>query len=325
VEVTSPVSVEEVRKTYPNGVKALKGVTFTVSDGEIFGLLGPNGAGKSTTIGILTTTVHPTSGRAVVGGHDVVTDPLSVRGVIGVAFQDSVLDNDFSGLQNLRLQARLFGMSRRESEPRIAKLLEAMELENRARDGVRTYSGGMRRRLEIARALLTRPRVLLLDEPTVGLDPAVRHEIWNLIKELRRKEGVTILLSTHYLEEAESVCDRAAIIHEGELMGLDTPTRLVDSLGHQLIEVTVEGDARDAARALDGAEFGSRSLVVLANTVSMSVSGSSSEVDELLGRVRARVEGAEAVTLKKTTLNDVFLHLTARNKPASRSPSGGLR
>ena len=323
MEVTSPVSLKQLRKTYPNGVEALKGVTFTVSEGEIFGLLGPNGAGKSTTIGILTTTVSPTSGQAVVGGHDVATDPLAVRGVIGVAFQESVLDNDFSGLQNLRLQARLFGMSRRESEPLIVELLNGMGLEPRARDGVRTYSGGMRRRLEIARALLTRPRVLLLDEPTVGLDPAVRHEIWNLIKELRRREGVTILLSTHYLEEAEGVCDRVAIIHEGELMGLDTPTRLVESLGHQLIEVTVEGDARDVARALDGAEFGGSSWVVLANTVSMTVKGSSSEVDELLGRVRAKVEGTEAVTLKKTTLNDVFLHLTARNKPASRSLSGG--
>jgi ABC-2 type transport system ATP-binding protein len=306
-----PVQVERVRKTYRNGVEALKGVSFSVDEGETFGLLGPNGAGKTTTIGILTTIVRPTAGRAVVAGHDVTRDPLAVRRAIGVAFQDSVLDTEFSGLENLRLHARLWSLPRREADARIEALLAAMDLTSRAKDGVRTYSGGMRRRLEIARALLTRPRIVLLDEPTVGLDPAVRREIWSLIRQMRRREGVTILLSTHYLEEAESVCDRVAILNQGHLVALDSPGRLVDELGNHILEVAVEDHQDMVVQALSDAGLGRRIPLVAAHTVSLPLDGRAADVDHILSRLPFKGTVAAAMTVRRTTLNDVFLHLTA--------------
>jgi ABC-2 type transport system ATP-binding protein len=315
-----PVQLHDVRKTYSNGVEALKGISFTVADGEIFGVLGPNGAGKTTTIGILTTIVSPTAGRALVAGHDVALDPLAVRRAIGVAFQDSVLDNEFSGLENLRLHARLWGVSRREADARIESLLDVMELTSRAKDGVRTYSGGMRRRLEIARALLTQPRIVLLDEPTVGLDPAVRREIWNLIRQMRRNEGVTILLSTHYLEEAESVCDRVAIMHQGRLVAVDMPQRLVDELGHHVLEVAVEDNTDTVVEALADAGLGTDTPLVVADMVSLALNGDASDVDRILTRLRSQGLVGAAMTVRPTTLNDVFLHLTARS--GAHQPGG---
>ena len=178
-----PVVVSELTKTYPGPVEAVRGLSFRVRAGEIFGLLGPNGAGKTTTVGVLTTLVRPTSGQAAVGGHDVRTDPVAVRRSIGVVFQDSVLDNDFSGAQNLWLHARLWRVP--DAERRIASLLAAVGLTERADDVVWTYSGGMRRRLEIARALLADPKVMFLDEPTLGLDPIARRDLWQVVRTLR--------------------------------------------------------------------------------------------------------------------------------------------
>src|SRR3990170_809103 len=178
------VRVEDLHKTYLGGVEAVRGLWFDVGEGEIFGLLGPNGAGKSTTLGVLTTVVRPTRGRAYVAGYDVRLHPLEVRRSIGVVFQESVLDNEFTGRENLRLHARLWRMPRHAAEQRIDELLVTMGLADRADDNVRTYSGGMRRRIEIARALLAGPRVMFLDEPTTGLDPAIRDVIWQLIERL---------------------------------------------------------------------------------------------------------------------------------------------
>jgi ABC-2 type transport system ATP-binding protein len=315
----APVVAENLGKTYANGVEALKGVSLSVGEGEIFGLLGPNGAGKTTAMGILTTVVRPTAGRALVAGHDVTREPLAVRRAIGVAFQDSVLDNDFSALDNLRLHARLWGLSRKEADSRIAELLEVVNLTARARDGVRTYSGGMRRRLEIARALLSRPQVLLLDEPTLGLDPAVRHRLWNLITQLRRRERVTILLSTHYLEEAESVCDQVAILDVGALVAVDTPRRLVEALGAELVEVVVEDRPDVFARALADTGLGRSAPQVIANTITLPLDGDASAADRVLARVRAVGHVPEAITVRRPTLNDAYLHLTAGGNPHGRA------
>ena len=219
--LTDPVVVSDLTKTYPGPVEAVRGLSFRVRAGEIFGLLGPNGAGKTTTVGVLTTLVRPTSGQATVGGHDVRTDPVAVRRSIGVVFQDSVLDNDFSGAQNLRLHARLWRVP--DAERRIAALLAAVGLTDRADDVVWTYSGGMRRRLEIARALLADPKVMFLDEPTLGLDPIARRDLWQVVRTLRERHGVTIVLSTHYLEEAQDVCDRVAIIDQGLIVDEGRP------------------------------------------------------------------------------------------------------
>jgi ABC-2 type transport system ATP-binding protein len=318
-----PVQVHDLRKTYANGVTALHGVSFAVREGEIFGLLGPNGAGKTTTVGILTTLVRPTGGEALVAGRSVASDPLGVRRRIGVVFQDSVLDNDFSGADNLRLHARLFGLRPEIAADRIDALLHLMNLDGRADDGVRTYSGGMRRRLELARGLLAGPRILFLDEPTVGLDPQVRNEIWRLVAELREREGVTIVLTTHYLEEAELVCDRVGILHSGEVVALDTPRRLVEDLGAQVVEVRVLGDPARVASALEGTGIGSHPPLIAPGSVTMASDGSSGDIADLLGTLAQAHPEIVGTAVRRTTLNDVYLHLTGSAPNTETKTEGG--
>jgi ABC-2 type transport system ATP-binding protein len=304
------VSVRDLRKTYAGGVEALKGISFDVREGEIFGMLGPNGAGKTTTIGILTTTVRPSGGGALVAGHDVVREPLAVRASIGVTLQESVLDNDFSGLDNLRLHARLWRVPRADADERITRLLEAMELMGRVNDSVRTYSGGMRRRLEIARALLSDPQVLFLDEPTLGLDPAVRQGIWETIEQLRLRYGVTVVLSTHYLEEAERVCDRVAIVDKGEVVALDTPKALLAELGDEAVELKLDDDPVGVLRSLTHLRLNGSSPLVFGKTVTIPVGNGSKPAAELLEEIRATGIDALAIGIRRTSLNDVFLRLT---------------
>jgi ABC-2 type transport system ATP-binding protein len=310
--VSAPVVVDGLVKRYPGGIEAVRGISFEVAEGEVFGLLGPNGAGKTTTLGVLTTTVRPTGGRAFVAGHDVVLSPLGVRHAIGVAFQDSVLDSDFSGRDNLRLHARLWGIRRAEAQERIEELLAAVGLDARADDIVRAYSGGMRRRLELARALLARPRVLVLDEPTVGLDPAVRDELWLLIRRLRRDEGVTVVLSTHYLEEAEEVCDRVGVLHEGSLVALGRPDELIAELGVESIELRVDGDSTAAARKLAAVVPTASPPLVRGDLVSVAVAAGAAEVAGDLAAVHTDGLGIVGSTIRRTSLADVFAHLTGR-------------
>jgi ABC-2 type transport system ATP-binding protein len=304
--------VEDLHKTYLNGVEAVRGLWLDVGEGEIFGVLGPNGAGKSTTLGVLTTVVAPSRGRAYVAGHDVRRDALAVRRSIGVVFQDSVLDNEFSGRENLRLHARLWRMPRPDARQRIDELLSVMGLEDRADDNVRTYSGGMRRRLEIARALLARPRVIVLDEPTTGLDPAIRDALWQLIERLRRDEGVTIVLSTHYLEEAEAVCDRVAIIDRGRLVTDGRPAALVEQLGAQLVELRVDADPGRAAEALVATGLGSRRPLIRGDLVALPVPARVDRLGATIGDLSGDGLQVTASTVRRSTLADVFAHLTSR-------------
>jgi ABC-2 type transport system ATP-binding protein len=309
--VPDPVVVEELTKTYPGGVQAVRGISFSVRPGEVFGLLGPNGAGKTTTIGVLTTLVRPSGGRALVGGHDVVAQPLAARQSIGVVFQDSVLDNDFSGLANLRLHARLWRVP--DADARIASLLDAVGLTERASDSVRTYSGGMRRRLEIARALMARPSVLFLDEPTLGLDPIVRQELWQTIRALREREEVTVLLSTHYLEEAEHVCERVAIIDRGEIVALDEPASLVDAVGRQMLELSVDGNNPGGVlAALGQVGLSDGEPLRSGSTLSLATSEPPETLTERVNALSLSRLGVTRMTVRPTTLNDVFLILTAR-------------
>jgi ABC-2 type transport system ATP-binding protein len=308
------VQVHQLRKTYPNGVEAVQGLTFEVAEGEIFGLLGPNGAGKSTTLGVLTTMLRSWTGSVRIAGHDVRLEPLQVRAAIGVVFQDTVLDNEFSGLENLRLHARLWGLGPAAARQRIRELLGVMDLEDRADDNVRAYSGGMRRRLEIARALLARPRVLFLDEPTTGLDPAIRSEIWHLITRLRHDEGVTIVLSTHYLEEAEDVCDRVGIMHRGRLVRHGVPRQLVDDLGPDLLELRSTGDTEGLGRGLAEAGIGRRDPMVRGDRVITPIGDGGDRWDEVVRQVSALSSngaGVVASTVRRATLADVFAYLTS--------------
>src|SRR5436190_730231 len=221
------IEARSLTKTYPGGIQAVKGVAFQVDPGEVFGLLGPNGAGKSTTVGMLTTTIRPTTGQALVGGYDVVKQPLAARRVSSVVFQEPVVDRSLTGRANLELHARLWGSG---SGIRMREVTAALGLSELIDRTVLSYSGGERRRLEIARALVSQPAVLFLDEPTVGLDPRIRHELLDVIARLRDRSEMTILLTTHYLDEAERLSDRIAIMRDGRIVASGSSAELIAAL-----------------------------------------------------------------------------------------------
>src|SRR5438093_8433018 len=244
------IEVSKLSKTYPGGVEAVKSISFDVAAGEVFGLLGPNGAGKSTTVGMLTTTIEPTAGEARLAGFDVSTEPLAARRASSVVFQEPVVDRSLSGRRNLEIHARLWGVEPREARARIDELAGTLGLTDLVDRPAGTYSGGERRRLEIARALVSRPRVLFLDEPTVGLDPRIRAELLEVIASLRSRTEMTVLLTTHYLDEAERLCDRVAIVHAGRIVALDTPAALLANLGREILELRVADDPSVALTSL---------------------------------------------------------------------------
>jgi ABC-2 type transport system ATP-binding protein len=305
---TPAVEVSQLRKTYPNGVEAVKGIDFEVAQGEVFGLLGPNGAGKSTTIGMLTTTVKPTSGRARLAGYDVATEPLLARSVSSVVFQDAVVDGALSGRANLELHARLWAVPAEQASRRIAELVDAVGLSDLIDRPVSSYSGGQRRRLEIARALVSAPKVLFLDEPTVGLDPRIRHELLDVIVGLRNREDMTILVTTHYLDEAQRLADRVAIIHQGEIVALDSPEALLAGLGREILEFRVDGSPEAAVSALrdrgvargDAFAIGARVTVPLHEHAA-------TEALAVIDSERLRVS---EIATRIPTLDDVYLQLT---------------
>jgi ABC-2 type transport system ATP-binding protein len=307
------VEVAGLRKTYPGGVEAVKGISFAVAQGEVFGLLGPNGAGKSTTIGMLTTTVAPTAGTARLAGYDVARQPLLARGVSSVVFQDAVVDRGLSGRANLELHARLWGVPPAPAARRIGELVDAVGLAELIGRPVGSYSGGERRRLEIARALVSSPRVLFLDEPTVGLDPRIRHELLDVIAGLRGREGMTIVLTTHYLDEAQRLCDRVAIIHQGAIVGLDRPQALLAGLGREILEFRVNGSAPAALAALrdrgiaraDSFAVGARVTVALHEHVTT----------EALTAIESERLHVSEIATRLPTLDDVYLQLTGARIP----------
>jgi ABC-2 type transport system ATP-binding protein len=298
----------ELVKTYPGGIQAVRGISFSVAAGESFGLLGPNGAGKTTTIGMLNTTVRPTSGRALLAGHDVQADPMGARRVSSVVFQDPVVDRPLTGRQNLRLHLRLWRVPKAEGLARLAELTKAVGLAPLLDRPVATYSGGERRRLEIVRALLSAPRVLFLDEPTVGLDTRIRHDLFDTIAALRERTGVTVLLTTHYLDEAERLCDRLAIIDGGRIVACDTPAMLLADLGEAILELRVAADPAVALAALRADGLPGDGAVVIGGTVTIPLRGfPPSRAMELASRLDMPVR--ELVT-RVPTLDDVYLRLT---------------
>ncbi|HXH98279.1 MAG TPA: ATP-binding cassette domain-containing protein, partial [Gaiellaceae bacterium] len=264
----------ELRKTYPGDVEAVRGISFDVAEGEVFGLLGPNGAGKSTTVGMLTTTIAPTGGRAFLAGFDVSEQPRAARAVSSVVFQEPALDRSLSGRRNLDLHARLWNVPARDAVPRIAELAHRLELEDVLDRPVGSYSGGQRRRLEIARALVSQPRVLFLDEPSVGLDPRIRAELLDLIAGLRDRDETTILLTTHYLDEAERLCDRIAIMHRGEIVALDKPLVLRAGLGEAIVELRVSRQAEAALEILQTRGLADGDAFCVGQTITVPLCGS---------------------------------------------------
>jgi ABC-2 type transport system ATP-binding protein len=302
------ISVERLTKTYAGGVEAVRGIDFTVEPGEVFGLLGPNGAGKSTTIGMLTTTVRPTSGRAVLGGFDVQREPLAARRVSSVVFQDAVVDKSLAGRKNLLLHARLWNVPPSRASTKIADLAEAFGLVDVLDRAVETYSGGQRRRLEIARALVSSPQVLFLDEPTVGLDTRIRYELLDLISGLREHSSMTTLLTTHYLDEAERLCDRIAIVHSGQIVAMDTPAALLGQFGSEILEVRVNSDPHAALAALRSRQVAGDDAFNVGTTLTIPLHTITAR--EAVGVVTDLGLSTTVITTRPPTLDDVYLRLT---------------
>ena len=284
-------------------LEAVKGVDFEVAPGEVFGFLGPNGAGKTTTINMLCTLVKPTGGSATVAGYDVVRERDDVRRHIGLVFQDQTLDSYLTGEQNLKLHAELYGIQRDLVAPRTRQVLTMVGLWERKDTPVGTYSGGMRRRLEIARGLMHSPRVLFLDEPTIGLDPQTRRSIWTYIAELKQSEEITIFMTTHYMDEAEW-CDRIAIMDHGEIVALDAPQTLKDSVGTD--RVTIHTDDNDAAIAEIRDRFGIEAQVV-EGAVAFGVADGEEFVPRLFSELDIPIS---SVSVSRPTLDDVFMSYT---------------
>ena len=301
------IEVEKLRKAYPGGVEAVAGTDLEVPQGEVFALLGPNGAGKSTTIGMLTTTVRPTDGTARLAGFDVRTQQLAVRKVSSVVFQDAVVDRSLTGRSNLDLHGRLWGVEPDEAKRRIGELVDAVGLRDLVDRPVGTFSGGERRRLEIARALVSGPRVLFLDEPTVGLDPRIRAELLDILAGLGGRDELTILVTTHYLDEAEHLADRVAIMHSGRIVALDTPERLRASLGRELVELRVDGDPAGVLATLRSIGIARDDAFTVGATVTVPLNGHTSS--EAIAGIH-ELGLADAVSARRPTLDDVYLRLT---------------
>jgi len=298
------ITVAGLTKNYGE-IEAVRGIDFEVPVGQTFGFLGPNGAGKSTTIKILCTLALPTAGSARVAGHDVVRERDAVRRSIGLVFQDTTLDNYLTGAQNLRFHAELYGVPPAAVAPRMQQVMEMVGLWERRDSLVMTYSGGMQRRLEIARGLLHAPRVLFLDEPTVGLDPQTRTSIWEYINELKSREDITIFLTTHYMDEAEH-CDRIAIIDHGKIVAIDTPEALKASVGKDRVQIRTGDDA--AAIAELGREFGIEAGVH-EGAVTFSVDSGEQFVPRLFAGLSVPIQ---AVSVSRPSLDDVFMSYTGK-------------
>ena len=298
----SAVEVNGLVKRYGE-VEAVKGIDFAVARGEIFGFLGPNGAGKSTTINMLCTLVRPSGGSALVAGHDVVSERDEVRRNIGLVFQDTTLDGYLTAEQNLRLHAELYGVPRDAVHERMRQVMEMVGLWDRRGSLVNTFSGGMKRRLEIARGLFHSPRVLFLDEPTVGLDPQTRSSIWAYIRELKAQEDITIFMTTHYMDEAEN-CDRIAIMDHGEIIVLDTPEALKASVGTDRVQIHTEDDA--AAIAALAEQFGIEATIA-EGAVTFGVDAGEEFVPRLFAELGV---GIRAVSVSRPSLDDVFMSYT---------------
>jgi ABC-2 type transport system ATP-binding protein len=302
------VEVEGLTKTYPGGVEAVKGIDFDIAPGEVFGLLGPNGAGKSTTIGMLTTTIAPTAGTARLAGFDVAADPIAARSVSGVVFQDPVVDRALTGRRNLAIHARLWGVDPGAAARIVEELAPVFGLEELLDRPVASYSGGQRRRLEIVRALVSEPRVLFLDEPTVGLDPRIRYELLDLIGELRERDEMTILLTTHYLDEAERLCDRVAIVHEGRIVALETPAALLAGLGREIVELRVEGSVPAALQALRVHGVANGDAFAVGSTLTIPLRELTAR--DAIAAITDLELATAVITTRTPTLDDVYLRLT---------------
>jgi ABC-2 type transport system ATP-binding protein len=306
------IKIRSLVKKYGDHI-AVDNLTLDINENEVFGLLGSNGAGKTTTIHMLATLLKPSSGSATVNGYDIVCQPAKVRSSIGIVFQAPSSDDMLTGYENLQLHSMLYSIPRHTRKQRIDEVLKLVGLTERRHDQVKTYSGGMRRRLEIARGLLHKPKVMFLDEPTLGLDPASRETMWKYIQRLAREEKMTVILTTHYMEEADILCDRIGIIDKGRIVALDTPKGLKAGLGGDIIRIKTRHNP-DKISQLDFVHKVERNNGFLI----LSVNNAKRDLPMLLRHIEA-----EIAEFASPTLNDVFIHLTGRNIKEEQ-PEGGF-
>lgn len=308
------IEVKDLTKVFKKKLIAVNEVSFSVEEGEIFGFLGPNGAGKSTTIGMLTTLIKATSGNATVAGLDIIKHPYDVRLAIGYVSQDLAVDDALTGYENLRLQAGFYHLSKTDAKQRIDEVLKMVDLTDRAKDKVETYSGGMRKRLDIACGLIHRPRLLFLDEPTLGLDIQTRREIWNYINNLREKYKMTIFLTTHYMDEADSLCDRIAIIDKGIIKVSATPSELKMSIGNDIVEFNfvngVEEHKEKTLGLIKELDFVDELVYNGTKGYRISVNNGEASVPKIFEAIQDSSAKIGSISFKQPSLDDVFLHYT---------------
>jgi len=309
---SAAIRTDNLSKRFGSAV-VVDGVSFEVRPGECFGLLGPNGAGKTTVIRMLTTLLVPSSGRAEVAGHDVVRAAHRVREVIGVIPQALTSDLDLTGWENLDIYGEFYGVPRRVRRERAERLLHMVALSERANDLVATYSGGMRRRLEIARGLMHQPKVLFLDEPTIGLDPQSRRAVWDLLERLRQESELTISLTTHYMDEAESLCDRIAIVDGGKIVALDTPNGLKASVKEaDRIELEVEAGADKVADSLRSEPYVREITRSERGAIIVTTDDGARAIPKIIDHIEAGGHKVSSISLRRLSLEDVFIHFTGR-------------
>lgn len=293
-------------------------LSLDICNNEVFGLLGQNGAGKTTIIHMLATLLKPTAGSATVNGFDIVKEPAKVRASIGIVFQAPSSDDMLTGYENLKLHSLLYNVPRKIREKRISDVLELVDLTERQHDQVKKYSGGMRRRLEIARGILHKPKILFLDEPTLGLDPRSRESMWKYIRKLVQEEKITIILTTHYMEEADFLCDRIGILDRGKIIALDTPSQLKEIVsGNDIIKLRLEKKDEDYDTLLKDLSFIHRISTDVDGSVILLVENASRNLPKILKKVNA-----ESVEFSNRNLNDVFIHFTAQE--TKEQPEGGF-
>jgi len=314
------ISAEHLVKVYDGKIRAVDDVSFEVKAGEVFGFLGPNGAGKTTTVSMLSAGLRPTSGRAVIDGLEVGADPEEVKRRIGVIFQETTADGDLTGLENLEIAAGCYGIPVAEGRARAKVLIEQMQLTEAADRYAKTYSGGMRRRLELAVGLVHNPRVLFLDEPTLGLDPQGRAGFWDFIQKLKKENGMTVFVTTHYLDEADGMCDRIAIIDHGKIVATGTPNELKDRVGVDVVTLKTGTGAAEITTLLQGLP-GVHSIQHTDGSYRAKVQSGETFVPLAVDTATRAGVGVTGVTVKRPSLDEVFLDFTGREYREEEGPN----
>ncbi|MCC6544429.1 MAG: ATP-binding cassette domain-containing protein [Nitrospirae bacterium] len=317
------IKTENLSKTFSSGTKAVDNLSINVEDGEIYGFLGPNGAGKSTTIKILTTLSRPTSGQAWVGGYNVQTEPVKVRCAIGYVAQETGVDYFLSGRENLVLQGRMYRMDRKTINRRVDELLELFSIKDCADQLVSTYSGGMRRKLDIATALIHNPRLIFLDEPTLGLDPHSRSQLWNYIRMLNRDLKVTIFLTTHYLDEADKLSNRIGILHKGSIKIIDTPDKLKDSIRGDSVNLELKGSAKDKAISILKGDSRVKEILLENEHVRVYVNNGSEAIQWMIKLLNQNGIDVSSLSISRPSLDDVYLKYSGASFKEGDSEEGG--